>query len=78
MSGSANKSLCALLATFAPGMVLFVPDDLLALWFPPGPQAGALAPPLIREAKSIALAANCSFEYIAGRNAACFTKLARC
>lgn len=73
-----DNYLTAILATLAPGMALFVPDEQLAAWFPPGPREGAMEPPLQREIAIFASSASCSFEYVAEKNAGRFTKLARC
>jgi len=73
-----DNCLTALLTTFSPGMALFVPDEQLAAWFPPGPREGSMELSLLREIALVASAASCSFEYVAERNAGRFTKLARC
>jgi len=73
-----ENDLEAILAIFRPGMTLFVPDELLALWYPPGP-VGERMPPAIEEAiSSQAARCSCSFAYVPEKKAGCFTKLARC
>jgi len=56
---------------------LYVPDGLLAFWYPPGPANGQM-PTDIEEAISRAAAlCSCSFAYVAEKKAGCFAKLAR-
>lgn len=73
-----GSELEAVLLTFTPGMVLFVPDELLALWFPPGPSNGGLAAALEREISRVASQSSCTFDYVAEKKAGRFMKLARC
>jgi hypothetical protein len=78
MSDDSQNALNTLLATLTPGMVVFVPDEVLSHWFPPGLGSGSLSQSQMCEAARIASAASCVFEYVAERSAGSFKKLARC
>jgi len=74
----AEKDLEAILAMFTPGMSLYVPDELLALWYPPGPANGQMPTNMEEAISHMAALCSCSFAYVAEKNAGCFVKLARC
>ena len=73
-----DQDLTAILSTFAPGMALFVPDELIALWFPPGPTNGVLPASVAQDISKLAAKLSCSAEYVPNKKAVQFTKCGRC
>ena len=53
---------------------LYVPDDLLVLWFPPGIAAGVLDDRARKAAEEYGAQFNCRFWYFPERGAGCFAK----
>lgn len=53
---------------------LYVPDDILDEWFPPGARDGSLAGPALAAAQDYAKRVGCEFEYYADRGEGVFWK----
>lgn len=77
-SRQALTDMLELLETISPGESVFIPEELLAVWFPPGVRGGDLANPSRKAASDFAHQTCCTFEFLPVRNAGRFTRIARC
>ena len=68
-------SLDAILQRLPAGIPLLLPDELLAILFPPGVRGGMLDQQSQIAAETFAIRFNCKFEYVSGEQVGRFTKL---
>jgi hypothetical protein len=60
---SAPHEIDEILELLPPHVTLNVPDDILALWFPPGPVNGVMEGSALERAQNYAQSCGCQFGY---------------
>lgn len=64
----------ALLRSLLPRIAMHVPDDVLALWFPPGAVAGVMDAAALAAAQAFGAECGCGFSYLSDRHEGVFHK----
>jgi hypothetical protein len=71
---STPQEIDEILELLPPCVTLNVPDHVLSLWFPPGPENGLMEGPALERAQTFAQSCGCKFRYDSGTREGVFYK----